>query len=97
MHIEVVYALRDHQHVVHVELVEESSVRDALGAVSRLAAFAGLDLGQMPVGIFGRIVDRDEMLKPGDRVELYRPLVMDPRQARRIRSTSSDPGKGPRN
>ena len=43
------------------------------------------NLGQCPVGIFGRRVDRQSLVTDGDRVELYRPLIVDPKDARRER------------
>lgn len=85
MHIEVVFALPDVQHRLHLELAESSTVRDALQAVGRIAPFSEMDLEAQAVGIFGRIVSLDERLGPEDRVEVYRPLLVDPMEARRRR------------
>ncbi len=85
MHIEVVYALPDVQHRLHLELEAGVCVRDALQAVSRVAPFSELDFEKLTVGIFGRIVSLDETLGPEDRVEIYRTLAMDPKEARRRR------------
>lgn len=54
---------------------------DACGVLKR----HGLALEDTPVGIWGRRARPDTLLRPGDRVELYRPLVCDPKQARRLR------------
>ena len=88
MHIEVVYALPDQQYLVHVELPHGSTVGQALDAASRVAPFSGLDLTSGNIGVFGRLVDRATVLHPEDRVEIYRPLRIDPRQARRQRGQS---------
>ena len=85
MHIEVVYALPDVQHRLHLELEAGARVRDALAAVRRVPPFSGMDMAAQSVGIFGRIVDLDEVLGPDDRVEVYRPLAVDPKEARRRR------------
>lgn len=86
MHVEVVYALADAQHRAHLELAAGTTVGEALTAVRRLTPFNQLDLEAVPVGIFGRPVTRDEVLSAGDRVEIYRPLPVDPREARRRRA-----------
>ena len=85
MHVEVVYALPDVQHRLHLELLEGATVGAALEAVRRIPPFDGLDLEAQPVGIFGRMVGQDEVLGPDDRVEIYRPLEVDPKEARRRR------------
>jgi putative ubiquitin-RnfH superfamily antitoxin RatB of RatAB toxin-antitoxin module len=84
--VSVVYALPDDQTVATLELPAGSTVRQALDAVAHSSPFRELDLGSMPVGIFGRLVERDARLEEGDRVELYRPLASDPREARRRRA-----------
>ena len=88
MHVEVVYALSDHQHRVHLELREGATVNAALEAVRRLAPFDKLDLDLADVGIYGIPVERRQMLLPGDRVEIYRKLLVDPKEARRRRAQS---------
>jgi putative ubiquitin-RnfH superfamily antitoxin RatB of RatAB toxin-antitoxin module len=70
-------------------LPEGSSVEDALGLALADPEFAGIDLAHGAVGIFGRLVQRNQRLQAGDRVELYRPLAEDPKTARRRRARSS--------
>lgn len=48
--------------------------------------YPNITFDQMPVGIWGKIISLDTLLKPGDRVELYRPLLIDPKAARRLRA-----------
>lgn len=81
MQVEVVLALpRRVQHVV-VQLPAGATLRDALVA-------SGLDLQMQhhTYGIFGKRVALDQPLAEGDRVEIYRPLTMDPKEARRLRA-----------
>lgn len=92
MHIEVVYALPDRQHRLHLELEAGATVRAALDAVRRIPPFDALPLDAMPVGIFGRLVTPDEVLQGGDRVEVYRPLRIDPKEARRRRALAQSEG-----
>ena len=91
MHVEVVYALRDAQHRAHLELAEGADVAAALAAVARLEPFASLDLEHATVGVFGQVAERSLKLSHGDRVEIYRPLLMDPKEARRRRAGAQQP------
>ena len=76
--VEVVYALPRREKIVSVVVPEGASVRDAL-------AKAGFDDAR-PVGIFGEPATPETRLADGDRVELYRPLKIDPKEARRRRA-----------
>ena len=71
-----------------VELPAGSTVRQALQASGVAAEFPGLDWGAETVGIWGRKAGLDEVLSDGDRIEVYRPLRVDPKVARRERFTS---------
>ena len=86
MHVEVIYALPDTQHRVHLELAPGTTVGAALAAVRRVAPFNELALEELPVGVFGQPVQTDTVLSAGDRLEIYRPLRVDPREARRRRA-----------
>jgi len=90
-----VYALPECSWVEALRLPAGASVADALDAVADREGFAQLDLKAMPVGIFGERVERTRLLQDGDRVELYRQLQIDPREARRQRSATSDHGARP--
>jgi putative ubiquitin-RnfH superfamily antitoxin RatB of RatAB toxin-antitoxin module len=65
------------------ELAPPATVRDVLALAAADPAFDGIDLSA--VGIFGRIADAAEPVAEGDRVEIYRPLAADPKNARRAR------------
>jgi len=88
IHVEVVYARPERQYLETLALPDGSMVADALRAVAGRPPFDALDLDVMPVGVFGDRVDRDRVLENGDRVELYRPLEVDPREARRRRAAN---------
>jgi putative ubiquitin-RnfH superfamily antitoxin RatB of RatAB toxin-antitoxin module len=78
MRVEVVFALPREAREVRLDLPSGSTVRDALAA----SGFATTEA----VGIFGKRVKLDQRLNEGDRVEIYRPLAMDPKEARRRRA-----------
>lgn len=68
-----------------LDLVEGATVRQALHASGLLAAFPGLDLHHAVVGIWGRKASPGQVLRDRDRIEIYRPLQVDPKIARRER------------
>lgn len=81
--IEVVFALPEKQHLVQLRLPGGATVADAIEASSIGAVFPDYDFARCAVGVWGQLVERDQVLTGGDRVELYRKLLMDPREARR--------------
>lgn len=89
MRVEVVYALPERQAQASVDLDEGATIEDALSAVAGMAPFSSLDLAGVPVGVFGEKVGREAKLRDGDRVEIYRPLLVDPKEARRRRAGSA--------
>ena len=86
MRVEVAFAAAERQVVVALDVDVGATVEVALRQAARHAAFDGLNLSGMPVGVYGKRVDRGRMLRPGDRIELYRPLLLDPKEARRRRA-----------
>lgn len=89
MRAEVVYARPDVQAAESVELPAGATVLDAIRASGLLARFPEIDLGRAAVGIFGAPVRLGDPVEDGDRVEIYRPLVADPKAARRKRADRS--------
>ena len=85
VHVEVVYALPEKAHTEHLTLAPGATVAQALALLAAREPFAALDLQQQPVGIFGERVEITRVLADGDRIELYRQLQIDPREARRLR------------
>ena len=87
--VEVVYALPDRAVVKTYRLRPPARLGDALALAAADPDFSGIDLNHAPAGIFGRPAGRDQPLKAGDRIELYRPLAIDPKAARRARAKQS--------
>jgi putative ubiquitin-RnfH superfamily antitoxin RatB of RatAB toxin-antitoxin module len=84
--IEVAYARPQGAIARIYELPAAATVGDALRAAAADPAFVGIDLEGSPIGVFGAPARRDQPLCPGDRVEIYRPLALDPKAARRERA-----------
>jgi putative ubiquitin-RnfH superfamily antitoxin RatB of RatAB toxin-antitoxin module len=81
--VQVCYPSSPQPWLRDVTLPEGSTLRDALDASG--IDVPGLDLATCPVGVFGKKKTLDTVLREGDRVEIYRPLVADPKDARRRR------------
>lgn len=86
MKIEVVYANAKKQKLYQVECNEEMSVKDVIMQSGVLIDFPEIDLNTQSVGIYSEIVTLEHMAKPDDRIEIYRALIIDPKDARRIRA-----------
>ena len=89
IHVEVAYALRERQALVAVEIDEGSTIEEVIKHSGILEAFPEIDLQRAKVGIFGRPVALDERVREGDRVEIYRSLIADPKEARRKRALTA--------
>ncbi|HEZ2349530.1 TPA: RnfH family protein [Neisseria lactamica] len=85
LEIEIVYGLPDKQVLKTMRLVEGTTVRAAALQSGLDEIFTDLDLYSAPLGIFGKAVKDDTPLRDGDRIEVYRPLLIDPKEARRKR------------
>lgn len=81
--VEVAYALPDRQALLPLRVTKGTSAREAVVQSGILELFPEIDLEQQRLGIFGRLCTPDRMLEPGDRVEIYRPLLADPKEVRR--------------
>jgi uncharacterized protein len=84
--VEVVYALPLSQTVITLELEPGARVEDALAASDVFRRHPELEAAHCPVGIWGRVVERTQVLRDRDRIEVYRPLTADPKQVRRKRA-----------
>ncbi len=83
LRVDVVHATPALQKTVSLRVARGTTVRDAAMASNLDRYFQGLDLARVALGIWGRAVADQVPVKNGDRVELYRPLPMDPRELRR--------------
>jgi putative ubiquitin-RnfH superfamily antitoxin RatB of RatAB toxin-antitoxin module len=91
MRCEVAYARPGRQFVLNVQLPDGASARDALLASGLIESCSEIDPQTAVFGVFGRVVPAEHRLQEGDRVEIYRPLLLDPRAARRARAKSKAP------
>lgn len=84
--IEVAFANPDEQLIIPVQLAEGSSVQQAINQSGILERYPEIDLSVMKVGVFGKICALEKIVEAGDRVEIYRPLLQNPMEARRNRA-----------
>jgi putative ubiquitin-RnfH superfamily antitoxin RatB of RatAB toxin-antitoxin module len=87
--VEVAYAQPDCQVIVALRVPEGTSAEDAVRRSGLMRRFPGIDPAVNDLGVFGRRVSPRAPLSAGDRVEIYRPLVIDPKEARRRRAARS--------
>lgn len=83
--VQVCYALPAEDMLAPVELPDGATLREAIDASGVLARFPAIDLARQKTGIFGKLAPLDAPLSDGDRVEIYRPLLVDPKAARQRR------------
>lgn len=83
--IEIVYATPMEQALMGLEVLAGTTVGEAIRLSGILALYPEIDLSKNAVGIFSRKVSLDEKLRENDRIEIYRPLKIDPKEARRLR------------
>ncbi len=84
--VEVAYAKPELQVIVALTFPENSTIAQAISASGLLERFPEIDSTDIKAGIFGSLCSSDQALKQGDRVEIYRPLLHDPKEARRQRA-----------
>lgn len=84
--VEVAYALPERQAVIPVRVAAGSRVVDAIRQSGILQLFPGIGLSDAKLGIFSRRVKPEDIVNPGDRIEIYRPLLADPKTVRRQRA-----------
>jgi putative ubiquitin-RnfH superfamily antitoxin RatB of RatAB toxin-antitoxin module len=89
--VELVYALADGQALCSVTLPRGSTIQDALERSGIIRLFPDVDFSACRVGVFGKVRSRDTLLSDGDRVEIYRPLRAEPKEARRVRMRQRGP------
>ena len=86
MNVQIVYALPEVQHTLNLALAEGSTVADALALAEQDLVFSRFPLRASTLGIWGEVTDFDRVLADGDRLEVYRPLLVDPKTARQRRA-----------
>lgn len=83
--VEVAYACTGKQMILPVRVMPGATAQQAIEQSGILQKFPEIDLSKNKVGIFGKLGKLDAVLKAGDRVEIYRPLIADPKEVRRQR------------
>ncbi|NVK37588.1 MAG: RnfH family protein [Gammaproteobacteria bacterium] len=89
--VEVAYATPEKQRIIALDVEEGCSVYQAAELSGICAVFPEIDLAEAKMGIFGKAVrnPKEEVLKAADRVEIYRPLIIDPKVARANRAAKA--------
>lgn len=88
INIEIAYAMPDRQYLKKVTIPGGTTAREALSFSDLAVEFPQLDLQTCSIGIFGQVIANDRVMQTGDRLEVYRSLQMDPREARRQRAAA---------
>jgi hypothetical protein len=88
INVEVAYALPHKQAIVPLQVEPGCTVYEAVQLSGIDKQFEGLDLGEVKLGIFGKAVSkpREQVIAEGERVEIYRPLIADPKEVRKQRA-----------
>ncbi|MGF1643257.1 MAG: RnfH family protein [Thiotrichales bacterium] len=90
MQISVAYAEPAQQVWLRIEVPEQATVAEAIERSGILCACPGIDLETQKIGVFGKLTQLDARLQPGDRIEIYRPLIADPKAVPRRRLGDED-------
>ncbi len=91
--VEVAYALPDEQFLKEIQVPEGASVMDVVLQSGVLELYPEIDLDRNGVGIFSKAVKLDAPVREHDRVEIYRPLIADPKEARRKKAAAQKKAK----
>jgi uncharacterized protein len=87
--VEIAYALAEKQEIVMIEVQSGTTAESAVAQSGMEKYFPGLQLEGAALGVFGKAVKPDYVLHAGDRVEIYRPLVADPKEVRKRRAAEA--------
>ena len=88
--VEVAYAKQDQQVIIPLDVDVGTTLVQAIQLSGILEQFPEIDLSQNKTGIFGKIAKADTELREKDRVEIYRPLIADPKESRRKRAEKKE-------
>jgi putative ubiquitin-RnfH superfamily antitoxin RatB of RatAB toxin-antitoxin module len=84
--VEVACAVEGTQEVIALRMPAGSTLSDAVSLSNILSLFPSLDMDEISYGIYGTLTPEHSVIKDGDRVEIYRPLLISPMEARRLRA-----------
>lgn len=93
--VEVAYALPEKQLIIPLTVKKGTTMFDAVVQSGIADKFEGLDIDSIPMGIFGKAErkPKERVLEEGERVELYRPLIADPKEVRKKRAARKAAGE----
>jgi putative ubiquitin-RnfH superfamily antitoxin RatB of RatAB toxin-antitoxin module len=86
--VEVAYAKPEEQLILKLDVLPGTTLRQAIEQSGILERFPEIDLSQLKAGVFGKLKKLDQTLREGDRVEIYRPLIADPKEVRKQRAAA---------
>ncbi|MGY6772948.1 RnfH family protein [Gallibacterium anatis] len=86
INVEIAYALPDHHFLKKIQVTAGSNLQAAILQSGVLQIYHDIDLRNNKVGIFGRLAKLTDIIQEGDRIEIYRPLLADPKEIRRKRA-----------
>ena len=88
--VEIAYALPEEQVIISIKVPTIFNVQQAIEKSGIQKKFPGIDLSKNKVGIFGKKTTLDQPLNDRDRIEIYRPLILDPKEMRRKRAAKKN-------
>lgn len=88
LNVELVYATHEQQKTLKLTMPEGSTIHEVILRSTILEFFPEIDLNQQKVGIFSKVRALTDQVQEGDRIEIYRPLLIDPKEARRARASN---------
>lgn len=89
VNIEIIYITPENQSIIELEVKKGCTIKTAIMQSGLLARYSEIDLAINKVGVFGKIRSLNDTLATGDRVEIYRPLLLDPKEMRRRRAAKN--------
>jgi len=84
--VEVVYGLAEEQALLSVDVPDGSKVKEVILASNIIEQFPEINLDKVNVGVFGKLTKMDQTVRARDRIEIYRPLIADPKEVRKRRA-----------
>lgn len=84
--IEVIYPVPKKQELFSLKVPDGTTVRQAIEACGILSKYPEIDLSKNKIGIFAKLTKPDARLRDKDRIEIYRPLIADPKEVRKLRA-----------
>ena len=94
INVEVAYALPEKQAIVALQVPEGTTALEAATQSGISQKFDDIDLDNAKLGIFAKVVSPGQVLREGDRVEIYRPLIADPKEVRKARAARARERRG---